>query len=39
MKFQEDNPCGITRADIVVGIPSYNEAAGIAGPAEQAALG
>ncbi|HQI80319.1 MAG TPA: glycosyl transferase [Deltaproteobacteria bacterium] len=39
MKFQEDNPGGITRADIVVGIPSYNEAAGIAGPAEQAAIG
>lgn len=39
MKFQEDNPGGITKADIVVGIPSYNEASGIAFPVEQAALG
>lgn len=39
MKYQEDNPSGIGKADIIVGIPSYNEAAGIAFTAEQAALG
>lgn len=39
MKFQEENPSGITKADIIVGIPSYNEAGGIAFPTEQAALG
>jgi len=39
MVFNEVNPGGITRADIVVGIPSCNEAAAIALPAEQAALG
>jgi glycosyltransferase involved in cell wall biosynthesis len=39
MMFQEDNPGGITKADIIVGIPSYNEAANIAYPLEQASLG
>lgn len=39
MKFQEENPGNITQADIVVGIPSYNEAANIAYPTTQAALG
>ena len=39
MKFQEDNPSGITKADLVVGIPSYNEASNIAYPTEQACLG
>ncbi len=31
----EDNPQGITEADIVVGIPSYNEAESIAFPTQQ----
>jgi glycosyltransferase involved in cell wall biosynthesis len=39
MMFQEGNPGGITKADIIVGIPSYNEAANIAYPLEQASLG
>lgn len=39
MKLQEDNPTGISKADIIVGIPSYNEAGSIAFPVEQAALG
>jgi hypothetical protein len=39
MVYQEDNPGGIKKADIVVGIPSYNEASSIALPAEQASLG
>jgi hypothetical protein len=39
MVFQEDNPSGISKADIIVGIPSYNEAPNIAYPTEQAALG
>ena len=39
MKFLENNPSGISKADIIVGIPSYNEAGGIAFPTEQAALG
>jgi len=39
MVFQEDNPSGLRRADLIVGIPSYNEAANIAFPVEQAALG
>jgi len=30
MTFQEENPSGISKADIIVGIPSYNEAGGIA---------
>ena len=39
MKMLEQNPDGINKADIVVGIPSYNEAPNIAFPTEQAALG
>lgn len=39
MVFQEDNPSGITKADLIVGIPSYNEAANIAYPTGQSALG
>ncbi|AFM23111.1 glycosyl transferase [Desulfomonile tiedjei] len=39
MKFIEDNPDGITRADIVVGIPSYNEASSISYPTQQADKG
>ncbi|HPC47623.1 MAG TPA: glycosyl transferase, partial [Deltaproteobacteria bacterium] len=39
MLFQELNPSGVKKAQVVVGIPSYNEAASIALPAEQAALG
>jgi glycosyltransferase involved in cell wall biosynthesis len=39
MKALEDNPMNITQADMVVGIPSYNEAATISFPAVQAALG
>jgi glycosyltransferase involved in cell wall biosynthesis len=39
MKFQEENPGNIRKADIVVGIPSYNEASNIAFPTIQAAQG
>jgi glucosylglycerate synthase len=39
MKFIEDNPHGITHADIVVGIPSYNEASSISFPTQQADKG
>ncbi|MFH0824527.1 MAG: glycosyl transferase [Pseudomonadota bacterium] len=35
----EDNPYGITRVDMVVGIPSYNEAERIAFPTKQADQG
>jgi glycosyltransferase involved in cell wall biosynthesis len=35
MKSREDNPEGITQADIVVGIPSYNEANSISFPTQQ----
>jgi glucosylglycerate synthase len=36
MKAVEENPEGVTKAEIVVGIPSYNEAANIAFPMKQA---
>jgi len=36
---REENPCGVTKADIVVGLASYNEADSIAYPTEQASLG
>ncbi len=39
MKSIEDNPQGITEAEIVVGIPSYNEADRIARPTGQADKG
>jgi glucosylglycerate synthase len=39
MKFLEDNPHGVTKADIVVGIPSYNEAESISFPTQQADKG
>lgn len=39
MKAYEENPDGIKKADIVVGIPSYNEADLIVYPTQQAALG
>lgn len=39
MKAFEENPADIKRADIVIGIPSYNEAPNIAFPTMQAALG
>lgn len=39
MKAIEENPTGVKKADIVVGIPSYNEAALIEFPTSQAALG
>ena len=39
MSFREDNPDGITRADIIVGIPSYNEASRISFPTQQADKG
>ncbi len=39
MKAFEKNPAGVEKADIVVGIPSYNEADLIAYPTSQAALG
>jgi hypothetical protein len=35
----EENPEGVKRADLVVGIPSHNEAENIAHPTEQAAKG
>ena len=39
MKAVEENPDLISRADVVVGIPSYNEAATIAVPTQQADKG
>lgn len=39
MDWIEQNPDKVKRADIVVGIPSYNEADSIAYPTEQAAMG
>jgi glycosyltransferase involved in cell wall biosynthesis len=39
MKAIEDNPSGVKKADIVVGIPSFNEASLIAYPTAQAAIG
>ncbi|MFY9397808.1 MAG: glycosyltransferase, partial [Desulfomonilia bacterium] len=39
MKAREENPMNVRQADIVVGIPSYNEAATIGFPAVQAAQG
>lgn len=39
MKLIEDNPGGISQADIVVGIPSYNEALSISFPTQQADKG
>ena len=35
----EDNPGGVTQSDIVVGIPSYNEAPSISVPTQQADKG
>lgn len=35
MKGREDNPQGIKQADVVVGIPSYNEASSISFPTQQ----
>ena len=39
MQFKEENPTSIMKADIVVGIPSFNEASNISYPTMQAALG
>lgn len=39
MKAFEENPAKVKKADIVVGIPSYNEASLIGFPTSQAALG
>ena len=39
MKFEEDNPQRITSAEIVVGIPSLNEAATISFPVQQSDRG
>lgn len=39
MVFHEENPQGITKADIVVGIPTLNEAKTIGNTAEQCAKG
>ncbi len=39
MNFTEHNPQGINKADIVVSIPSYNEASSIALPTKQADIG
>jgi len=36
---REENPRGVTKADIVVGLASYNEADSIAYPTQQASLG
>ncbi len=36
MKAVEENPEGVTKAQIIVGIPSYNEASNIAFPVRQA---
>ena len=39
MKAIEDNPEGISKAEIVVGIPSFNEASSISFPTRQADQG
>jgi len=39
MAFYEENPHGVTKADVVVAIPSFNEAEEIGRTAEQAANG
>jgi glycosyltransferase involved in cell wall biosynthesis len=39
MKYVEENPDGVSKADIVVGIPSLNEAPSISFPTEQADKG
>lgn len=39
MKYIQENPDGVTKADIVVGIPSFNEAPNIPFPVEQADKG
>ncbi|MRR14006.1 glycosyltransferase, partial [archaeon] len=39
MKAFEENPANIKKADIIIGIPSYNEASLIGYPTLQAALG
>lgn len=39
MNMIEENPTGITKADFVVGIPSYKEAASISYPTQQADKG
>ena len=39
MRFNEVNPEGITGVDIVIGIPSFNEASSISYPAQQADKG
>lgn len=39
MAFYEENPQGVTKADVVVAIPSFNEAEEIGRTAEQAAKG
>jgi len=39
MKTVEENPGAIKKADIIVGIPSYNEASLISYPTQQAAIG
>ncbi len=39
MKYFEENPGGVSKADIVVGIPSFNEAPYIPFPVEQADKG
>lgn len=39
MRMLENNPSGVKKADLIVGIPSHNEAASIAFPTAQAAAG
>ncbi len=39
MRFIEDNPCNVNSAEIVVGIPSYNEVELISFPTQQADQG
>lgn len=36
---REENPCGVKKAEIVLGLASYNEADSIAYPTEQSSLG
>ena len=39
MEMLEENPSNVKRAEIIVGIPSYNEAKSIAYPTQQSSLG
>ncbi len=39
MKYAEENPDGVTKADVIIGIPSFNEAPSISFPTTQADKG